>query len=258
MAGLKGQARLPAALDPRARRNAAGLATEAGFLFSGALALVNGVVTLNLGAVPSLDQTSGLVVALNPTTPSLTLAGGLALQIKAADSGLKVDGPGLYVDSAVYLAVATAASTYLTTTDAGTTYLTQANAGTTYVPLTRTISTTAPITGGGALSGNLTLVMAVATDAVDGYLTAADHTTFAGFSTKADYSFGANVFTGDGAIITTGLVTAANFQVSTAPTANSTGTVEIVAKDANLLTANAGWLPFKRSDGTIVYVPYWL
>jgi hypothetical protein len=48
------------------------------------------------------------------------------------------------------------------------------------------------------------------------------------------------------------------FQISTAPTANSTGTVAIAAKDANLLTANVGWLPLKRSDGTIVYVPYWL
>ena len=54
-----------------------------------------------------------------------------------------------------------------------------------------------------------------------------------------------------------GSVIAAVIQISTAPTANSTGTVSIVAKDPGALTANAGWLPFKRSDGTIVYVPYW-
>jgi hypothetical protein len=60
-------------------------------------------------------------------------------------------------------------------------------------------------------------------------------------------------------LTTTGVITAANFQISTAPTANvAGGTVAIVAKDANLLTANAGWLQFKRSDGTIVYMPYWL
>lgn len=54
-------------------------------------------------------------------------------------------------------------------------------------------------------------------------------------------------------------VLAANYhQTSTAPTANSSGTVVIAAKDANLLTANAGWLPMKRSDGTTVYLPYWL
>jgi hypothetical protein len=47
------------------------------------------------------------------------------------------------------------------------------------------------------------------------------------------------------------------FQTSTAPTANSTGTVAIVAKDASLLTNNAGWLPMKKSDGVTVYIPYW-
>jgi hypothetical protein len=111
----------------------------------------------------------------------------------------------------------------------------------------------APLTLG--VSG---ISLPAATNAVDGYLTAADHTTFASFAAKADYAFGANVFSGTGAFTTTGLVTAANFQISTAPTANSTGTVAIVAKDVNLLTANAGWLPLKRSDGTTVYVPYWL
>jgi hypothetical protein len=53
------------------------------------------------------------------------------------------------------------------------------------------------------------------------------------------------------------VITATYFQTSTAITANSTGTVAIVAKDANLLTNNAGWLPLKKSDGTVVYVPYW-
>ncbi len=49
----------------------------------------------------------------------------------------------------------------------------------TLVPSTRTISTTAPLTGGGDLSADRTFVMAAATDAVPGYLTAADHTSFA-------------------------------------------------------------------------------
>jgi hypothetical protein len=61
-----------------------------------------------------------------------------------------------------------------------------------------------------------------------------------------------------GAITSSGVATATFHQTSTAPTANSTGTVVIVAKDAAALTANAGWLPLKRSDGTTVYVPYWL
>jgi hypothetical protein len=60
-----------------------------------------------------------------------------------------------------------------------------------------------------------------------------------------------------GQITSNNIVTGTYFQTSTAITANSTGTVVIVAKDANLLTANAGWMPFKKSDGTTVYVPYW-
>jgi len=52
-------------------------------------------------------------------------------------------------------------------------------------------------------------------------------------------------------------VSAPLFKTTTAPTANSSGTVSIVAKDAGALTANAGWLPMKRSDGTTVYLPYW-
>lgn len=218
MAGLKGQARVPNNTDARIRRNAAGFASDAESMFGGALTLVEGVMVLSLGVDSALDQTNGLVVVL-----------------KTAGSGLKQDGPGLYVDSAVYLSVAAAAAAY--------------------VPLTRTVSTTAPLTGGGALSGDITLAIPAATNSVDGYLTAADHTTFGG---KADYSFGANAFTGTGAFTTTDLSTASLFQISTAPTDNSTGTVAIVAKDTNLLTANAGWLPFKRSDGTTVFVPYWL
>jgi hypothetical protein len=47
-------------------------------------------------------------------------------------------------------------------------------------------------------------------------------------------------------------------KIGIAPTANSSGTVAIVAKDANLLTNNAGWVQMQRSDGTVIYLPYWL
>ena len=46
-------------------------------------------------------------------------------------------------------------------------------------PNARTISTTAPLTGGGDLSANRTIAMPVSTNSADGYLSAADHTTFA-------------------------------------------------------------------------------
>lgn len=47
-----------------------------------------------------------------------------------------------------------------------------------YVPTTRTISTTGPLSGGGDLSANRTLSIPKATTLVDGYLSAADWTTF--------------------------------------------------------------------------------
>jgi len=49
-----------------------------------------------------------------------------------------------------------------------------------YVPTTRTVSTTSPLTGGGALSSNLTLSIPQASGSVNGYLSSANWTTFNG------------------------------------------------------------------------------
>ena len=46
------------------------------------------------------------------------------------------------------------------------------------VSSSRSVSTTAPLSGGGALSGDLTLALPVATGSADGYLASADWTTF--------------------------------------------------------------------------------
>lgn len=84
-----------------------------------------------------------------------------------------------------------------------------------------------------------------------------DPTTAAGgitFGASADtrlYRSAASTLT------TTGVMIASLFQTSTAPTANSSGTVAIVGKTASTGVNNAGWLPMKRSDGTTVYMPYW-
>lgn len=51
---------------------------------------------------------------------------------------------------------------------------------------------------------------------------------------------------------------ATTVKITTPPTANSTGTVVIIAKDSGVLTNNAGWLTMIRSDGTTVYIPYWI
>lgn len=47
------------------------------------------------------------------------------------------------------------------------------------VPQSRNINTTAPITGGGNLSADRTIAIPASSDSVDGYLTAADHASFA-------------------------------------------------------------------------------
>ena len=49
---------------------------------------------------------------------------------------------------------------------------------TAYVPTTRTVSTTSPLTGGGALSSNLTLSIPQASGSVNGYLSSANFATF--------------------------------------------------------------------------------
>ena len=54
-----------------------------------------------------------------------------------------------------------------------------------------------------------------------------------------------------------GSVSSPYYKITTTPTMNSTGTISIIAKDASLLTPNAGWMPIKSSDGTTVYFPYW-
>lgn len=61
------------------------------------------------------------------------------------------------------------------------------------VPTTRTVSTTAPITGGGALSSNLTLAMAAANGTTDGYLSHTDWATFNGKGSGSVTSVGASV-----------------------------------------------------------------
>ena len=56
------------------------------------------------------------------------------------------------------------------------------------VPATLTLSTSAPLTGGGALTGDLTLALPAATTAADGYLSSADWTTFNGKESALTFS----------------------------------------------------------------------
>ncbi len=106
---------------------------------------------------PFAAGTGGGVSAVTGTPPVASSGGATpAISMSTATSG--VDG-------------------YLTSTD-WTTFNAKQPAGS-YAVTTRTISTTAPITGGGDLSTNRTFAIAAATNSVPGYLTSADHTTFA-------------------------------------------------------------------------------
>jgi hypothetical protein len=49
----------------------------------------------------------------------------------------------------------------------------------TLVPISRRVDTTAPLTGGGALTADLTLAIPAASETTDGYLAAADFVRFA-------------------------------------------------------------------------------
>ena len=62
---------------------------------------------------------------------------------------------------------------------------TAANVGA--VPTTRSVSTTSPLSGGGALSGDLTLSIPAATSSVSGYLTSTDWSTFNGKQPAGTY-----------------------------------------------------------------------
>ena len=68
----------------------------------------------------------------------------------------------------------------------------------------RTINTTAPITGGGDLSGDRTFAIPAATSLVDGYLTAADWTTFNNKGTVSSVALAlpGSVFTVSGSPVT--------------------------------------------------------
>ncbi len=68
-------------------------------------------------------------------------------------------------------------------------------------PNARLINTTAPLTGGGDLSSDRTIAMPAATNSVDGYLTAADHTTFAAKQSATLTS--AHILVGNGSNVAT-------------------------------------------------------
>jgi hypothetical protein len=119
-----------------------------------------------------------------------------------------------------------------------------------YVPTTRTVSTTSPLTGGGALSSNLTLSIPQATGSVNGYLSSTD---FAKFNTAYNDSIVSAAVTGTTTKLLTlnqqdgGTITASWSDFDTAPVTSVFGrTGSVVATSGDYTTTQV-------TEGTNLY-----
>jgi microcystin-dependent protein len=138
-------------------------------------------ISAGAGAVTAVSATSPLSSS-GGSTPTLSLPAATSSQngyltsanwttFNGKESTLTFSSPLSRSVNTISLPVATAsANGYLSSTDWAT-----FNAK---APTNRTISTTVPLSGGGALSGNLTLSMPVATNNANGYLSSNDWATF--------------------------------------------------------------------------------
>lgn len=137
------------------------------------------------------------------------------------------------------------------------------NVDPTQVPVTRLINTTAPLTGGGNLTSDRTLAIPQATSSVDGFLLAADWTTFNSKLTSILTS--ANIFVGNGSNVAVGVALSgdavlSNAGVFTLNTVNgNVGTftnTQITVNAKGLITAASsgaiGNLTDAGTDGIIV------
>ena len=130
---------------------------------------VSTTAPLTGGGALSGNLTLALPAATTSVNGYLTSANWTTFNAK--ESALTFSAPLSRSVNAISIPVATtSANGYLSSTD-----WTAFNAK---APTNRTISTTAPLTGGGALSGNLTLSMPVATNNANGYLSSNDWTAF--------------------------------------------------------------------------------
>lgn len=179
--------------------------------------------TTNLGTVTSVTVVSANgftgAIATQGTTPAITLT------LQNATSGQ---------------------TGQLTSTDWQTFNNKQAPLGFTAVPDTRTVSTTAPLTGGGALSGNLTLAMAAAASGVSGYLTAGDWAIFNGKQANLGFTPVNN---------TTTVTTTAPLSGGGALSSSLTLSMAAAASGVNGYLTGADWNTFNGKQAALGFTP---
>lgn len=118
------------------------------------------------------------------------------------------------------------------------------------VPITRLINTTAPLQGGGNLSADRTLSIPQATSSVDGFLLAADWTTFNSKLTSILTS--ANIFVGNGSNVAVGVPLSGDAALSNAGALTFNTVNGNVGTFTNAqITVNAKGLITAASSGTI-------
>lgn len=130
------------------------------------------------------------------------------------------------------------------------TQVTLNNVDPTQVPVTRQINTTAPLQGGGNLTADRTISIPQATSSVDGFLLAADWTTFNSKLTSILNS--ANIFVGNGSNVAVGVALSGDAALS------NTGTLTFNTVNGNVgtftnaqITVNAKGLITAASSGAI-------
>lgn len=138
-------------------------------------ALTLGTTGTDLSSTVATGTTTP-VITLNVPTASATNRGALSSTDWSTFNGKQT----AYTNLSTIGALANGAG-WLYNNGSGTfSYSTPTAAQVGAVPTSRTISTTAPLSGGGALSADLTLSMPAATTSASGYLTSTDWNTFNG------------------------------------------------------------------------------
>jgi len=119
MSGLRGISRLPRTQDPRARRNAAALASDVSFVGGGNVIVVDGAGFLSVTLGAGLENAAAALAIDLATDPGLEFSSGdLQVKIKAS-SGVVRDADGLSVAVGDGLEFATGALAIDLATDPG-------------------------------------------------------------------------------------------------------------------------------------------